>query len=204
MLYDFHTYDLKPRTVAELEERVAEVLPKRLEISPLGGFWHTEAGPLNQIIHIWPYKDMAHRTASRALMHSRNVWGSLADEYVVNMQSDIFLPAPFTRPLGEVELGPLYEMRTYTYRPGDISRVVAAWGDAIEEREKYSPLVGAFYSVSGSMNKWTHIWAYESFEQRMRVRDETRAKGIWPPSSPAVPLYQESKILMPAEFSPLQ
>lgn len=204
MLYDFHTYDLKPRTVAELEARVAEALPKRLEISPLGGFWHTEAGPLNQIIHIWPYKDMAHRTASRALMHSRNVWGSLADEYVVNMQSDIFLPAPFTRPLGEVELGPLYEMRTYTYRPGDISRVAAAWGDAIEEREKYSPLVGAFYSVSGSMNKWTHIWAYESFEQRMRVRDETRAKGIWPPSSSAVPLYQESKILMPAEFSPLR
>ena len=204
MLYDFHTYDLKPRTVTELEERVAEVLPKRLEISPLGGFWHTEAGPLNQIIHIWPYEDMAHRTASRALMQSRNVWGSLADEYVVNMQSDIFLPAPFMRPLGEVELGPLYEMRTYTYRPGDISRVVAAWGDAIEEREKYSPLVGAFYSVSGSMNKWTHIWAYESFEQRMRVRDETRAKGIWPPSSPAVPLYQESKILMPAEFSPLR
>ena len=56
MLYDFHTYDLKPRTVAELEERVAEVLPMRLEISPLGGFWHTEAGPLNQIIHIWPYE----------------------------------------------------------------------------------------------------------------------------------------------------
>ena len=63
MLYDFHTYDLKPRTVAELEERVAEVLPTRLEISPLGGFWHTEAGPLNQIIHIWPMK--AWRTARR-------------------------------------------------------------------------------------------------------------------------------------------
>lgn len=204
MLYDFHTYDLKPRMVAELEERVAEVLPMRLEISPLGGFWHTEAGPLNQIIHIWPYKDLADRTASRALMHSRNVWGSLADEYVVNMQSDIFLPAPFMRPLGEAELGSIYEMRTYTYRPGDIPQVVEAWADAIDEREKYSPLVGAFYSDVGPMNRWTHIWAYESFEQRMRVREETRAKGIWPPRVPAVPLYQESKILMPAEFSPLR
>lgn len=204
MLYDFHTYDLKPRTVAELEERVAEVLPMRLEISPLGGFWHTEAGPLNQIVHIWPYKDMADRTASRALMHSRNVWGSLAAEYVANMQSDIFLPAPFMRPLGEAELGSIYEMRTYTYRPGDIPQVVEAWADAIDEREKYSPLVGAFYSDVGPMNRWTHIWAYESFEQRMRVREETRAKGIWPPRVPAVPLYQESKILMPAEFSPLR
>ena len=204
MLYDFHTYDLKPRTVAELEERVAEVLPKRLEISPLGGFWHTEAGPLNQIVHIWPYKDMAHRTASRELMQSRDVWGSLAAEYVVNMQADIFLPAPFTRPLGEVELGPIYEMRTYTYRPGDIPQVVEAWADAIDEREKYSPLVGAFYSDDGSMNRWTHIWAYESFEQRLQVREVTRAKGIWPPESSAVPLHQESKILLPAEFSPMK
>ena len=97
MLYDIHTYDVKPHRVAELEERVAEVLPSRLEISRLGGFWHTEAGPLNQIIHIWPYQNMAHRTASRALMQSRNVWGSLNAEYLVNMRSDIYQPAPFMR-----------------------------------------------------------------------------------------------------------
>ena len=204
MLYDFHTYDLRPRTVPELEERVAEVLPKRLEISPLGGFWHTEAGPLNQIIHIWPYESMAHRTASRALMQSRNVWGSLAADYLVNMHQDIYMPAPFMRPLGESELGPIYEMRTYTYRPGDIPQVMEAWADAIDEREKYSPLVGAFYSDGGSMNRWTHIWAYESFEQRLQVREVTRAKGIWPPESSAVPLHQENKILLPAEFSPMK
>ena len=204
MLYDFHTYDLRPRTVPELEERVAEVLPKRLEISPLGGFWHTEAGPLNQIIHIWPYESMAHRTASREQMQSRNIWGSLAAEYLVNMHQDIYMPAPFMRPLGEAKLGPIYEMRTYTYRPGDIPQVMKAWADAIDEREKYSPLVGAFYSDGGSMNKWTHIWAYESFDQRLQVREVTRAKGIWPPESSAVPLHQESKILLPAKFSPLK
>ena len=46
-----------PAAVPELERGVAEVLPARLEISPLAGFWHTEAGPLNQILHIWPYED---------------------------------------------------------------------------------------------------------------------------------------------------
>ena len=33
MIYDFHTYDIKPRSVPELERGVAEVLPARLEIS---------------------------------------------------------------------------------------------------------------------------------------------------------------------------
>ena len=110
--------------------------------------------------------------------------GSDLGDFVVNMQSDIYLPAPFTRPLVPAELGPLYEIRTYTYMSGEIAQVMDAWGDAIEEREKYSPLVGAFYSDSGgSMNRWTHIWAYDSFEQRMIVREETRALGIWPPAS---------------------
>ena len=203
MIYDFHTYDLKPRSVPELERGVAKVLPVRLEISPLAGFWHTEAGPLNQILHIWPYEDATQRDEARAEMKARNVWGSLG-ELVVNMQSDIYLPAPFTRPLEPAELGPLYEIRTYTYMSGEIAQVMDAWGEAIEEREKYSPLVGAFYSDGGSMNRWTHIWAYQSFEQRMTVREETRALGIWPPASPVLPIHQESKLLIPSEFSPLQ
>ena len=203
MIYDFHTYDLKPRSVPVLERGVAEVLPYRLEISPLAGFWHTEAGPLNQIVHVWPYEDAAEREEARREMKARNVWGDLGD-FVVNMQSDIYLPAPFNRPLGPADLGPLYEIRTYTYMSGEIAQVIDAWDDAIEEREKYSPLVGAFYSDSGAMNRWTHIWAYASFEQRMMVREETRALGIWPPASPVVPMHQESKLLIPAEFSPLQ
>ena len=204
MLYDVHTYDVMPLSVPGLERAVAEVLPKRVAISPLAGFWHTEAGPLNQIIHIWPYENTAHRTASRAIMQSRNIWGELNAEFVVNMHQDIYLPAPFMRPLGEANLGPIYEMRTDMYRPADIPNVIEAWGNEIERRENYSPLVGAFHSDGGTMNLWTHIWAYESFEQRMRVREETRAKSIWPPRISAVPLHQESKILMPAEFSPLQ
>ena len=54
MSYDVHSYDLMPLSVPELERAVAEVLPKRVAISPLAGFWHTETGPLNQIIHMWP------------------------------------------------------------------------------------------------------------------------------------------------------
>ena len=203
MIYDFHTYDIRPRSVPELERGVAEVLPARLEISPLAGFWRTEAGPLDQIVHVWPYEDAAEREEARREMKARNVWGDLGD-FIVNMQSDIYLPAPFTRPLEPADLGPPYEIRTYTYMSGEIAQVIDAWGDAIEEREKYSPLVGAFYSDSGAMNRWTHIWAYQSFEQRMIVREETRALGIWPPASPVVPMHQESKLLIPAEFSPLQ
>jgi len=42
-------------------------------------------------------------------------------------------------------------------------------------------------------------------DQRARVREEARQKGVWPPpGGPDRLLTQENKILLPAAFSPLQ
>ena len=120
------------------------------------------------------------------------------------MQSEIFHPAEFMTPLGERNIGPIYEMRIYTYAPGAIAKVLDAWGKGIAEREKLSPLAGCWHSELGELNRFVHLWAYSSFDERNRVRDEARAKGIWPPPSGVAPLKQENKILVPAEFSPMQ
>ena len=120
------------------------------------------------------------------------------------MNSEILLPAPFTQPMGERKIGPIYELRMYTYNPGDIPKVMEAWGGAIEERQKFSPLVGAWYSDVGDLNRWFHMWAYDSLEQRERVRAETREKGVWPPPSSVSPIKQENKLLIPAACSPMQ
>src|SRR5215470_7588377 len=51
MIYEVRTYTLRPGTVAEFEERFAKRLLLREKHSKLGAFWHTEFGPLNQVIH---------------------------------------------------------------------------------------------------------------------------------------------------------
>ncbi|MGE3539522.1 MAG: NIPSNAP family protein [Candidatus Tectimicrobiota bacterium] len=205
MIYEFRTYDLKPRTVPEFERAFGEKLPERLKYSPLGGLWHTEAGPLNQVLHVWPYDDVAQRSAIRAKAVADGAWPPQPREpVVINMNSEILLPAPFTRPLAPRKVGPLYELRIYQYEGGAIPKVIEAWSKAIEEREKYSPLVGAWYSEVGNLNRWFHMWAYESFEHRLAVREETRAKGVWPPAGGPVPMRQENKLLMPAACSPMQ
>ena len=50
MIYEVRTYRLKPGTLAECERLFGDALPRREEFSPLGAFWHTEIGPLNEII----------------------------------------------------------------------------------------------------------------------------------------------------------
>jgi hypothetical protein len=68
MIYEVRTCTLRPGTVAEFEERFAKRLPLREKHSKLGVFWHTEFGPLNQVIHVYPYEDLQQRTAVRAAL----------------------------------------------------------------------------------------------------------------------------------------
>ena len=58
MIYEFRTYTLKPGSLAEVEKRFGEAYEHRKKFSPLTAFWHTEIGPLNEIIHVWGYKDV--------------------------------------------------------------------------------------------------------------------------------------------------
>ena len=57
MIYELRTYDMNPGTVPQFEETFAELYPYRARYSKLGAWWHTEFGPLNQVIHVWPYED---------------------------------------------------------------------------------------------------------------------------------------------------
>ena len=70
MIYEVRTYTLRPSTVPEFEERFAKRKPLREKHSSLGAFWHTDFGPLNQVIHAWPYDNLQHRTAVREAMAS--------------------------------------------------------------------------------------------------------------------------------------
>ena len=94
-------------------------------------------------------------------------------------------------------------MRSYTYAPGDISQVLAAWAEVIAAREEHSPLAACSTSELGGLNKFVHTWVYKDLAERDRVRAASRQGGQWPPQSGVRPIRQENKLLVPAAFSPL-
>jgi hypothetical protein len=119
MIYEVRTYTLRPGgAVAEFEERFAKRLPLREKHSKLGAFWHTEFGPLNQVIHVYPYDDLHQRTAVRAALAQDTARQQLpgGGDLMVAQESEIMHPAPFMHPLGSRDYGTgnVYEMRTYT------------------------------------------------------------------------------------------
>ena len=205
MIIEMRSYDLKPGTVPAFEERFAAALPTRTRLSPLAGFWHTEVGPLNRVIHIWPYASLEERTRIRAEAVKAGGWPPDLGEFIVSMTSEIYLPAPFSPPLEPRTLGAIYEIRTYTLAAGQMPGMIERWSAKVPERIKLSPLVAAWSSELGGLNKWVHIWAYKDAAERQRIRAEAVAKGIWPPGSPAgTMLKQENMLVVPAAFSPLR
>jgi hypothetical protein len=210
MIYEVRTYTLRPGgAVAEFEERFAKRLPLREKHSKLGAFWHTEFGPLNQVIHVYPYDDLAQRTRVREALAKDTARAQIPSggEFVVEQEAEIMNPAPFMHPLGSRDYGTgnVYEMRTYTYASGDIPKVLEAWSKAIEAREKFSPLAACWTSELGGLNKFVHIWVYKDLNERTRVREASRqAGGAWPPQAGVRPIRQANKLLVPASFSPVR
>ena len=131
MIYEVRTYTLRTGAVAEFEDRFAKRKPLREKHSKLGAFWHTDFGPLNQVVHAWPYEDLKHRTAVRDAMAKDKDLQQLPGgrDLIVEQQADIMIPAPFMQPLGSRDFGTgnFYEMRIYTYAPGDLPAVLEAW-----------------------------------------------------------------------------
>ena len=132
-------------------------------------------------------------------------WPPKIQEFIRQMRSEIVVPFSFIPEPKPGKLGPVYELRYYTLKPGALPDTAKGWESKIGERSKLSPIVFAGGVEFGRANGFVHIWAYSSMDNRMQVRDEARKKGVWPPPGGGDRLLtQENKILLPSAFSPLQ
>ena len=208
MIYELRTYNVRTGKVPGYHKAFAEKIEGRMKYSRMAGHWYTEVRHLNQMVAIWPYDDLDQRIEVRHLVESVDcgtVWPPQSGNVIGDMKSEIYFPAPFMKPMEPRKIGPLYEMRIYSYPPKAIPAVIGAFADAITEREKLSPLAGCWYSDFGGVNNFVSMWAYSSFEERLRTRKEAQDSGIWPPpKAPMPPTKQVTKILWPATFSPMQ
>ena len=93
MIYEMRTYTCKPGKTPEAEERFAKGLPNRVKLSPLGAFWRTEVGTLNQIIHVWPYENAGERDRIRAESRKVEGWPPGLSELLLQQETKILTPA---------------------------------------------------------------------------------------------------------------
>lgn len=206
MIYEFRSYILKPATVPDFLKRFEEGYEHRKQHSEVLGVWYTEIGPLNQVVHVWPYENMAERARIRAESAKSPHWPPKVHEYLLTMESEIFVPFPFSPPPKPGEYGPYYEFRSYIAQPaGGMAGVIENTEPMLPGRLGLSPMLFMGQSDLGSLNKLVHIWPYKSLDERMEIRKKAVDENIWPPAGARENLMtQENKIMLPASFSPMQ
>ncbi len=202
MLYEIRSYILQPGAMPQFEKEFAEALPHREKYSKLAGCWHTEIGPLNQIIHMWGYDDLKHRTEVREAAMKDPHWPPNDGHLIVQQESEIMVPAPFMSPIEPGHYGHVYEMRMYNCAPGSMPEIMKRWGEKIPGREEFSKCFACGYTDLGTLSKLIHIWPYESMEERARIRQAAIDAGAWPPNSGEFINVMQNKIMVPSSFSP--
>jgi hypothetical protein len=103
----------------------------------------------------------------------------------------------------------IIEHRTYTVAQGRMEEYLALYERAaLPLQLKYlGHLVGFFTSEIGPLNQVVHLWRYDSLADRETRRARMNADPEWRAYVKSIAgmfVSQESKILNPTQFSPLQ
>jgi hypothetical protein len=104
-IVDYRTYTAQPGKLGTfLNVYETDALP--VQMKHLGnnvGWYMSDIGPQNEVLHMWGYRDLADRTARRNAMQADPAWTpylAKGTALLVNMDNVILRPAPFWKQAG--------------------------------------------------------------------------------------------------------
>jgi len=212
MIYELRTYTVKPGTTGDMVKAASTVSReiRKDDYGKLEGYWWTDIGPLNQVMHLWSYPDLNERSRLRGELAQNPRW---TGEYVplirpLILRQDVRLLNGVIAPVAPQASGNIYEFRNYRAKPGGAAR---QWLDlftgALVHREKYSKIVGLWQTEAGQPNELCHLWAYPDLNARTAARAAALTDPGWQAfigQSTSLLEEMHSTILLPAPHSPLK
>jgi len=212
MLYELRTYTLKPGAVGDMVKAASTVSHdiRKNDFGKLEGYWFTEIGPLNQVLHLWSYGDFNERARLRGELAKNSRW---TGEYLplirpLLMLQEVRLLNAIRPPVAPASTGNVYELRNYRAKPaGAAKQWLDAFTAALPAREKYSKIVGLWQTEAGQPNEVCHLWAYPDLNARAKARGDAMKDPVWQEflgKGPAFLEQMHSTILLPAPHSPLK
>lgn len=203
MHYDVTIITVWPGSEQKALARLEQTLPS-LTGGELLACWYSDIGALGRILLIRAASDMARIHEEREkILRSANPFG--IGEYVTAVHMDTYVAFPFMPPMRAGQYGPVFEVRSYVFKPDGVPPTIELWRKWVPGRAKISPLLAAMHSITGTVARFMHIWPYASLDERGRLRAKAVADKLWPP--PGGPDHfsaMQSDIYIPAEFSPMR
>src|SRR5262245_48092222 len=146
MIYELRTYTLRAGTLADVVKAASTVSLdiRRNDYGKLEGYWLTEIGPLNQVMHLWSYSDLNERARLRPELGT-NVLRNTADISWLRpnlLGQDSRLPNAIKPPVAPATTPHPYALRNQRATPRAAKQSLELFTAALEHREKSSKTVG--------------------------------------------------------------
>jgi hypothetical protein len=167
------------------------------------GAWRTEIGELSRILVLrgFPTMDELQHERNRALTAEQPFGIESAS---VRLAMESYALFSFLPDIEPATFGDFYEIRCYWLKAGGIAPTMTAWERAVGPADAYtSHLIGNMYALDGPP-RIMHIWGFSSLEERMALRRQHYAEGLWPPKGGPEQIDRAtSTICLPEIWSPL-
>jgi len=210
MIHELRRYQIKPGKLADYVEKSGSIgrTVRGDRFGKLLGYWSTELGPLNQVVHLWEFADLAARTAARAGLAKDERWVKeylpVSTPLLESQENMILSPfdwAPYRPTTG---MG-IHELRVYRLHPGKAAAYSETMREVLPIREKHSAPVGYWLVEIGALNTIVHLWGYRDLAHRAEVRGALRDDAAWQAAAGRLMPFlqgQEATILVATEYSP--
>ncbi|HET8746414.1 MAG TPA: NIPSNAP family protein [Ramlibacter sp.] len=101
MLVEMRSYVLHPGKLPEFMRLMTEegIAIERPVLGNLLGFYSSEIGNVNKVVHLWGYASFEERQRRRALLAASPEWAAFVPKVlplIRDMQNELLNPAPFS------------------------------------------------------------------------------------------------------------
>jgi hypothetical protein len=98
-VYELRWYRAHVGRAGEWLALFKDILPFRDKFTRRVGLWQTEVAQLNEVVHMWVYRDLNDRAAARAKMAQEAEWQTFLTKstpLLATMQATVLIPAAFS------------------------------------------------------------------------------------------------------------
>ncbi|KAK7088707.1 protein NipSnap-like isoform X1 [Littorina saxatilis] len=212
-VYEIQFHAVKPDCMEDYLNQFKifkQLMDEKKAGSELIGSWTVEIGDQDEAIHIWSYKggypvlneaNRIYRTDQDFIEFRKN-----RNKMLRYRKNQILLAFSFWPELKPRPPSNIYELRSYTLKPGTMIEWGNNWARGIKSRGTNNEPVAGYFSQMGDLYMVHHIWAYTDLESRKQTREAAWQRPGWDECvAYTVPLirHMQSRILIPTPFSPL-
>lgn len=213
-VYELQFHSVKPECMEQYikEFQMFIDMTKKWQTgAELSGSFIVEVGDLDEAVHLWKYKDgYPGLDKHKAILRGTEEYTAFRrrrNALLRERRNQILLAFSFWPEITPRSGQHIYELRSYTLKPGTMIEWGNCWVKGLKHRREKDEAVAAYFSHIGDLYQVHHLWCYENLVDRTEVRENAWSRPGWDQCvSRTVALLRgmRSRVLVPLPFSPLQ